>query len=89
MKLNGRLELTWTGKEDRHHIERRLLIEDKTKSYGDPNSENMLIHGDNLLALKALEKNIQEKLSVFLLIHHIILDLLSIIMMIIWNIVYG
>lgn len=63
MKLNGRLELTWTGKEDRHHIERRLLIEDKTKSYGDPNSENMLIHGDNLLALKALGKKYTGKIK--------------------------
>ena len=37
-------------------LEPRLLIEDPGKSYGDPHSENMLIHGDNLLALKALGK---------------------------------
>lgn len=55
MKLNGRLELTWTGKDYPSFIEKRLLIEDEDKSYGDKKSENMLIHGDNLLALKALE----------------------------------
>ncbi len=63
MKLNGRLELTWTGKNDQQLIERRILIEDKNKSYGDPNSENMLIHGDNLLALKALEKDYSGKVK--------------------------
>ena len=53
-----RLELTWIGKNhpdyDIANIEPRILIEDPGKSYGDPTSENMLIHGDNLLALKAL-----------------------------------
>ena len=55
MGLNGKLELTWVGKDDKKIIDKRILIEDKSKSYGDPSSENMLIHGDNLLALKALE----------------------------------
>ena len=32
------------------------MIEDPTKSYGDPSSENMLIHGDNLIALRSLEQ---------------------------------
>lgn len=32
------------------------LLHDPSKDYGDPDSENMLIHGDNLLALKALEQ---------------------------------
>lgn len=53
-----RLELTWIGKNhpdyDIANIEPRILIEDPEKSYGDPSSENILIHGDNLLALKAL-----------------------------------
>lgn len=31
------------------------MIQDITKSYGDSDTENMLIHGNNLLALKALE----------------------------------
>lgn len=53
-----RLELTWIGKNhpdyDIANIEPRILIEDPEKSHGDLTSENMLIHGDNLLALKAL-----------------------------------
>lgn len=52
-----KLELTWIGKEEELKLEPRILIEDPGKSYGDPNSENMLIHGDNLLALKALEQD--------------------------------
>ena len=57
MQHSGKLELTWVGKYKRHKIEPRLLVEDKTKSYGDPASENMLIHGDNLIALQALQQN--------------------------------
>lgn len=53
----NRLELHWVDKYKEVKLEPRILIEDKEKSYGDPNSENMLIHGDNLLALKALEKD--------------------------------
>ena len=52
-----KLELTWIGKDEELKLEPRILIEDPDKSYGDPNSENMLIHGDNLLALKALEQH--------------------------------
>lgn len=52
-----RLELTWIGKDQKIRLEPRILIEDPDKSYGDPNTENMLIHGDNLLALKALEQD--------------------------------
>lgn len=66
-KLN-KLELTWIGKDDeRPAIEPRILIEDPTLAYGEvetgtlPNGKpwpgNMLIHGDNLLALRALEEN--------------------------------
>ena len=44
-------------------IKPRILIEDKSKSYGDPNTENMLIHGDNLLALKALENDYSGKIQ--------------------------
>jgi len=55
MSKNQRLELTWIGKENQPKLEPRILIEDPEKSYGDKNSENMLIYGDNLLALKALE----------------------------------
>ena len=51
-----RLELTWIGKGQEPAVEPRILLHDHSKDYGDPNSENMLIHGDNLLALKALEQ---------------------------------
>lgn len=63
MKKTGRLELTWVGKYDEPTIEPRILLEDKEKSYGDPRSENMLIHGDNLLALKALEQEYTGKIK--------------------------
>lgn len=64
----NKLELTWIGKdEEQLALEPRLLIYDKEHSYGDvetgtlPNGKpwpgNMLIHGDNLLALKALEQD--------------------------------
>lgn len=51
-----RLELTWIGKGQDPAVEPRILLHDPSKDYGDPNTENMLIHGDNLLALKALEQ---------------------------------
>ena len=56
--MANKLELTWYGKEDRIEIEPRLLIENQSLSNcaNDSDTENMLIHGDNLLALKALEK---------------------------------
>ena len=55
--MANKLELTWYGKDKPIVVEPRLLIEDKTRSNcdADPATENMLIHGDNLLALKALE----------------------------------
>ena len=63
-----KLELTWIGKDEpRENIEPRILIENPQYSYGEiqtktlPNGKlwngNMLIHGDNLLALKALESD--------------------------------
>lgn len=55
--MGNKLELTWLGKEMEIKIEPRILIEDKEISNctNDPNTENMIVHGDNLLALKALE----------------------------------
>ncbi|TDA45926.1 site-specific DNA-methyltransferase [Burkholderia pyrrocinia] len=57
-----RLELTWIGKDDRQHLEPRILIEEAEKGFhaesrvtGRDQFENRLIFGDNLLALKALE----------------------------------
>ena len=57
MEHKGKLELTWVGKYDDKVIEPRILMEDREKSYGDPRSENMLIHGDNLVALQALQQD--------------------------------
>lgn len=51
-----KLELTWIGKDEQPQVEPRILLHDPSKDYGDPNAQNMLIHGDNLLALKALEQ---------------------------------
>lgn len=54
--MANKLELTWYGKENKVLVEPRLLLEDKQLS-NCPDGEacdNMLIHGDNLLALKAL-----------------------------------
>lgn len=63
MEKKGKLELTWVGKYEEDKLEPRILIEDKEKSYGDSNSDNMLIHGDNLLALKALENDYAGKVK--------------------------
>lgn len=62
---NGKqkLELTWIGKNEQPKLEPRILIEDPEKSYGDKNTENMLIYGDNLLALKALEQDFTGKIK--------------------------
>ena len=55
--MANKLELTWYGKDKPIVVEPRILIENAALSNcaNDPDTENMLIHGDNLLALKALE----------------------------------
>lgn len=55
--MANKLELTWVGKDEPIRIEPRLLIEnvELSNTAAAPDTENMLIHGDNLLALKALE----------------------------------
>ena len=55
--MASKLELTWYGKEKEISVEPRLLIEhpELSNTAAEPDTENMLIHGDNLLALKALE----------------------------------
>jgi len=60
---NQRLELTWIGKYDTHKLEPRILVENSNFSYGNYDSGNMLIHGDNLLALKSLEQNFAGKIK--------------------------
>jgi adenine-specific DNA-methyltransferase len=57
------LELCWPGKDIDVKPEPRVLIEDPEKSYGDVETQNMLIHADNLLALKALEQNFSGKIK--------------------------
>ncbi len=63
MSHKTKLELTWIGKEIRPKLEPRILREDAGLSYHAAQRhlttdffENRLIHGDNLLALKALEQ---------------------------------
>lgn len=63
MAKKQKLELTWIGKGEEPILEPRILIEDPSKSYGDPTTQNMLIHGDNLLALKALEQDYAGKIK--------------------------
>lgn len=63
--MANRLELTWYGKDEPIKIEPRLLIENTALSNTEsaPDTKNMLIHGDNLLALKALEENFSKKVK--------------------------
>lgn len=69
-----KLELTWIGKGDEPKLEPRILIENPEYSYGETSPlspgrgaggevSNMLIHGDNLLALKALEQDYAGKVK--------------------------
>lgn len=65
----NKLELNWIGKYDNEiNPEPRILIENENYSYKaesqgqlelaeetEPTYDNILIHGDNLLALKSLE----------------------------------
>ena len=55
--MANKLELTWVGKDQEMKLEPRILIENPklSNTEKDKDTENMLIHGDNLLALKALE----------------------------------
>ena len=63
--MSKKLELTWVGKDKKISVEPRILIENKKLSNieNDENTENMLIHGDNLLALKALEQKYAGKIK--------------------------
>ncbi len=65
-----KLELTWIGKDKRPRLEPRILIEDPEKSYHAKHRvsendlfDNMLIKGDNLLGLKALEQKYSGKIK--------------------------
>ncbi len=74
MAKKQKLELTWIGKENRPKLEPRILIEDTEKSYHASHKvsdndifDNMLIRGDNLLALKALEQEYAGKVKCILI----------------------
>ena len=70
MSKKQKLELTWVGKDNRPRLEPRILIEDREKSHHaaarvseNDIFDNVLIHGDNLLALKALEADYAGKVK--------------------------
>jgi adenine-specific DNA-methyltransferase len=70
MSKKQKLELTWIGKDKRPRLEPRILLEDKALSYRTEQAvtenhlhDNLLIHGDNLLALKALEEQYAGKVK--------------------------
>lgn len=65
-----RLELNWIGKNCRPKIEPRVLLEESGRSYHAGRKittrdtfDNILIHGDNLLALKAIEQSYTGKVK--------------------------
>ncbi len=65
-----KLELNWIGKEKRPKLKTHILLEDREKSYHASHQissqdifDNKLIFGDNLLALKALEKEYTGKVK--------------------------
>ena len=68
--MKTKLELTWIGKNSRPKLEPRILLADPMHSYhakrrvsdGDI-FDNHLNHGDNLLALKALEQQFTGKVK--------------------------
>tara|TARA_Y100000310_G_scaffold171060_1_gene171209 strand:- start:16250 stop:17572 length:1323 start_codon:yes stop_codon:yes gene_type:complete len=69
-KKKTKLELTWIGKDKRPRLEPRILLEDSELSYSAKKKvtdndifDNMLIHGDNLLALKALQQDFTGKIK--------------------------
>ena len=68
--MKTKLELTWFGKDARSKLEPRILLTDAAFSHHanrrvsrDDIFDNHLIHGDNLLALKALEADFSGKIK--------------------------
>ncbi len=67
----SKLELKWYGKENEISVEPRILVEDSSLSNNDKidgytnnqTLDNILVHGDNLLALKALEQDFINKIQ--------------------------
>ncbi len=69
-KKKHKLDLTWIGKDERPKLEPRILIENpefschaKERRSENDIFDNILIHGDNLLALKALESEYTGKVK--------------------------
>lgn len=69
---NYKLELNWYGKDKEPEVEPRILVESKELSFSKESdsllgtkdiTDNILIHGDNLLALKALEQDFAGKIK--------------------------
>ncbi len=70
MTKKQKLELTWIGKDVRPKLEPRILLENPELSFhaearvtDNDIFDNILIHGDNLLALKALEQEYAGKVK--------------------------
>lgn len=70
MTKHPKLELTWIGKEHRPKLEPPILLEEPERSHHAAHRvtdrdlfDNRLIHGDNLLALKALEQEFAGKVK--------------------------
>lgn len=70
MNKKQKLELTWIGKDNRSRLEPRILLESPEKSHYREHRvtdndlfDNRLIFGDNLLALKALEREFSGKVK--------------------------
>lgn len=70
MSKKQKLELTWIGKDVRPKLEPRILLENPKLSFHaearvseNDIFDNILIHGDNLLALKALEQDYAGKVK--------------------------
>ena len=70
MSKKQKLELTWIGKDKGPKLEPRILIKDPELSYhadkrcGENDQfGNILIQGDNLLALRALEQDYSGKVK--------------------------
>ena len=70
--MANKLELTWFGKDNQIGIEPRILLENKSLSHKremtslfaeEEYFDNVLIHGDNLLALKTLENLYPKKIK--------------------------
>ena len=104
--MANKLELTWVGKEKKIVVEPRILIADPEKShhaqgnlFDQAADDNMLIHGDNLLALKSLEARFAGQVKCiyidppyntgYAFVRHTTRDMHLNIMTIIWSTVNG